>query len=126
MKKIILLLTLFFAVNNGYSQANSEISYAKIFKMIDVTVIFKALEKEFKEQSSRWTFDTYVTMSRDIKKYFVSTINTRNEYSIRVTGEYEYKRLTKTYIGTFEAKMQADLDDKTDLQFDLLTPKAAK
>ena len=124
MRKIILFLTLFFAVNNGYSQTYSQIAEDKLAKLINITVIYKAVEKEFKNQSSRWLLDSYVTMSREIKKFYVSTTNARNEYSIKVTGIYEYKRATITYTGTFEAKMQADSDDKTELQFDLLTWKA--
>ncbi len=124
MKKTILILTLFFAVNNGYSQVYSRIPADKLSKMIDLTVIAKGINDEFKEISSKWKIDSYVNLSRISENYYITKISETGEYGIKVTGTYDYKRLGIKYTGTFEAKMPADTDDKKGVKYVVITPKA--
>lgn len=104
-----MFFTLFFAVNNGYSQY-TEISLSKTENDYYIEPL---IENHFSRISKIWKVDTYVQSSADIRLYYESAINRKpnGKYMIKVRGTYKYKRLLKTYTGTYEAIISPDVDD---------------
>ena len=112
MRKIILFLTLFFAVNNGYSQY-TQIPLSDTYGD-NVAIINRLIENHFYAISKKWTVDSYVGSSADIRLYYETMTKNRKPngpYMIKVKGTYKYKRLLKTYTGTYEAIIAPNLNN---------------
>lgn len=126
MKKIILFLTLFFAVNHGYSQPSgyTEISLSNtendyyIIRVIDSYFEFTL--------AKTWKLDKYVLKSARIRAYYESAIKNRKpngKYMICVRGTYQYSRLGKTYSGTYEAIIAPNVDNYREFKIQSLIPE---
>ena len=113
MKKLILLLTLFFAVNVGFSQY-TEIPLSDTYGD-NVSIITRVIDSYFEHTLNKtWKLDKYVLKSARIRSYYETATKNRKpngKYMIKVRGTYQYSRIGKTYSGTYEAIIAPNVDD---------------